>query len=577
QEVNVEMDTGNWPLGVCNMTLFNPEGYILATRTVFHSVADFNPPQISVKTDKDRYGSYQKIAMDLKLTDGRDGSPFKDRFCLSVRDAADYGTAFSGNILTDFLLSSDLKGCISNPEFYFQSDDEEHLKALDLLMMVQGWSTYSRYDWNIMSGASDYYEQRRLEDSLSVNGWILSNRRKKREMLKSGVNVFVTIQPHGSDKVEWARYTTEDIGYFGFNLKDYYGPADLRMLVEREESPGIYNPEPKARIKLERALVPDPRRIQQAETWIDAEHDAGKEMIEDIREPAHLSETVITRDGLVLPEVTIREKRRYIDYFTFHALDVEKDVETELDLGNYPPDVLGYLLKKGYTGYYNPEEGKDNAYYRRSYFTPGEDDPLTPEERPLTGQFLLDGIPVFWYVHNGNEFLYQGDYEEPWTIDTRDLTGILVFDSPAPLTEIRESVPLYMNLLRSHNVLPAILAMNGGVSTQKSTRYYLIDVQVKEDAQILSNKAKRNLGQRITTMQGFTTQRAEFYSPQYPEGPIEGDVDYRRTLYWNPNVITDEEGNARVEFYNNSYSTNFTVTGAGITASGTPYVLDEDF
>ena len=71
QEVNVEMDTGNWPLGVCNMTLFNPEGYILATRTVFHSVADFNPPQISVKTDKDRYGSYQKIAMDLKLTPHR--------------------------------------------------------------------------------------------------------------------------------------------------------------------------------------------------------------------------------------------------------------------------------------------------------------------------------------------------------------------------------------------------------------------------------------------------------------------------------------------------------------------------
>ena len=580
QEVNVELDTGNWPLGVCNMTLFNPEGYILATRALFHSVGNFSPPQISVKTDRNRYSSYQKISMDLKLTDGRDGTPFKDRFCISVRDAADYGTAFSGNILTDFLLSSDLKGCISNPEFYFQSDDETRLKALDLLMMVQGWSTYSRYDWKIMSGASDYYEQRRMEDSLSVNGWILSNRRKRKEMLKSGVSVFVTIQPQGSDKVEWARYTTEDIGYFGFNLKDYYGPADLLMLVEREESDGVYNPEPKARIKLERALVPEPRRIQRAETWTDREHDATKERIDDVSEPPYLTGSVITQDGLLLPEVTIRERRRYIDYFTFHALDVEKDVETELDLGNYPPDVLGYLLKKGYSGYYDPgkkEDEDDEAFYKRSYFTPGQDDPLTPEERPLTGQFLLDGIPVFWYVHNSNEFLYQGEYEEPWTLDTRDITGILVFDSPAPLAEIRESVPFYMKLLRSHNVMPAILAMNGGISTQKSIRYYLIDVQVKEDARILSNKAKRNLGQRITTMQGFTPQRAEFYSPQYPEGPIEGDVDYRRTLYWNPNVITDEEGNAHVEFYNNSYSTNFTVTGAGITASGTPYVLDADF
>jgi hypothetical protein len=32
-----------------------------------------------------------------------------------------------------------------------------------------------------------------------------------------------------------------------------------------------------------------------------------------------------------------------------------------------------------------------------------------------------------------------------------------------------------------------------------------------------------------------------------------------------------------VEFYNNSYSRNFKLTGAGITASGTPYVLDTGF
>jgi len=42
-------------------------------------------------------------------------------------------------------------------------------------------------------------------------------------------------------------------------------------------------------------------------------------------------------------------------------------------------------------------------------------------------------------------------------------------------------------------------------------------------------------------------------------------------------VITDSLGNAKVEFYNNSYSKGFNVTGAGITASGTPYVLDADF
>ena len=77
-------------------------------------------------------------------------------------------------------------------------------------------------------------------------------------------------------------------------------------------------------------------------------------------------------------------------------------------------------------------------------------------------------------------------------------------------------------------------------------------------------------------MQGYSPS-IDFFSPQYPDGPIHGDVDYRRTLYWNPNVITDTDGHASVEFYNNSYSTHFCVSGAGITASGNPYVLDAEF
>ena len=125
--------------------------------------------------------------------------------------------------------------------------------------------------------------------------------------------------------------------------------------------------------------------------------------------------------------------------------------------------------------------------------------------------------------------------------------------------------------------MDAIIAMNGGLSTDKLIRYRLVDIHVKNESDILSNKAKRNLGQRVGILDGFTIQTAQFYSPVYPEGPVPGDVDYRRTLYWNPNVVTDSLGHAEIEFYNNSYSTRFNVNGAGITRSGTPYNLDIDF
>ena len=48
------------------------------------------------------------------------------------------------NILTSFLLTSDLKGYIHNPAWYFSSDEDSVKTALDLVMMTNGWS---RFKW----------------------------------------------------------------------------------------------------------------------------------------------------------------------------------------------------------------------------------------------------------------------------------------------------------------------------------------------------------------------------------------------------------------------------------------------
>ena len=76
-----------------------------------------------------------------------------------------------------------------------------------------------------------------------------------------------------------------------------------------------------------------------------------------------------------------------------------------------------------------------------------------------------------------------------------------------------------------------------------------------------------NKNTRQTTFDGYS-EPMEFYAPEYPDGPIEGDADYRRTVYWNPDVKTDERGGAEVEFYNNGYSRSLSVSVEGITDSG---------
>ena len=70
-------------------------------------------------------------------------------------------------------------------------------------------------------------------------------------------------------------------------------------------------------------------------------------------------------------------------------------------------------------------------------------------------------------------------------------------------------------------------------------------------------------------LDGFAAP-AEFYSPDYSKQTLpEVPTDYRRTLYWNPNLKLDAEGRARVTLYNNSRTTQIEVEAAGQAADGT--------
>jgi hypothetical protein len=60
----------------------------------------------------------------------------------------------------------------------------------------------------------------------------------------------------------------------------------------------------------------------------------------------------------------------------------------------------------------------------------------------------------------------------------------------------------------------------------------------------------------------------EFYRVDYSLDPIPEQGDFRRTLYWNPSLVTDNEGRAKVEFYNNGFSRRLNVSAEGLTPKG---------
>ena len=63
---------------------------------------------------------------------------------------------------------------------------------------------------------------------------------------------------------------------------------------------------------------------------------------------------------------------------------------------------------------------------------------------------------------------------------------------------------------------------------------------------------------------------ADFYHPDYStHRPSPEQADYRRTLYWNPNLKLDAEGKAQVQFYNNARTTRLCIEAAGLSPDGT--------
>ena len=72
-------------------------------------------------------------------------------------------------------------------------------------------------------------------------------------------------------------------------------------------------------------------------------------------------------------------------------------------------------------------------------------------------------------------------------------------------------------------------------------------------------------GLRRTHFEGYS-QCETFQMEDYSKiPPME---DFRRTLYWQPDVKTDSEGKAKIEFYNNSSCREMFISVEGMTPDG---------
>ena len=127
--------------GINHLLLVNPQGKILAERLFF--LRDDGAPRCRLEMKQFAATPRTPVKGIISLR-APDGTPLDGTCSVSVVRGAFEDWQPSDGITSYFGLSSELKGRINRPDYYFDPDipEEERDAALDILMMVQGWRYY---------------------------------------------------------------------------------------------------------------------------------------------------------------------------------------------------------------------------------------------------------------------------------------------------------------------------------------------------------------------------------------------------------------------------------------------------
>jgi len=496
-----------FPNGMVQLTLFNKSFSPVAERLVF---VKQNNQKIQISLTDTTADSQKPWMKRFKLlaTDAA-GKPITGAFSLAVTDAGKvaYEENSEISIFSNLLLTSDLKGYIEQPNYYFSDTVKE--KHLDNLMLTQGWR---RFIWqDVLAG--NYKAPLFKPEQGNVSGIVIDG--KKRPVAGAHVNLYIK----GENAI--ALDTVSDIkGKFVF--EGVFLNKEERFLITANDEKG------KAKYtvvadKLD--TVAPPKIVWYPFTpysgFISYLESAGK----DYKEMQNLG--LLNQSEKLLDEVNVAEKKQATvkESALKHSANLSgkgraNTVITFLDLvpcGGIT-DLAGCLISIGKL---------NNIFYDASknrFFARQANDPLWGGS-PMA--IVVNGAPV----REG----YQGSMSE--------IASIEILKSTA------------------YSAVYGSAGSGGAIIITTKTGDVDYDAYVREFYGGKDGRSKINLS---TTSYA---RRREFYTPAY--GVVKPQIaDLRSTIYWKPNVVTDKDGRATIEFLTGGARGNYRVIIEGLDING---------
>ena len=195
--------------GVSQLTIFNNEKQPVCERLYFIQPAH---KTTSINSTKNEYG----VRENVSLTVGIPGVE-KSNVSLAVFQTDSLQKPDEENILSYIWLSSELKGNIEQPGYYF-NEGREVKKTADLLMLTHGWR---RFNWETILNSDPVFKI-----PYDNTGHLITAKLVDKTTNRPARNVQAFLSIPGSKYKLYTALSGND-GMVSFDVKDYYGPGEV--------------------------------------------------------------------------------------------------------------------------------------------------------------------------------------------------------------------------------------------------------------------------------------------------------------------------------------------------------------
>ncbi len=237
-QLNFSGSTTDFPTGVLTLSILDDRLQPIVERPFFHHPASGTSP-LSMKLAKDSYATREKVKVYLALGQDPD-RPLVGAFSATVVRLDSMKQDIAPNILSTLLLSSDIRGFIESPGYYF-SDGVPKRQDLDYLLLTQGWRSI---DWTALDTTKVLPYSR--EYGIKVSGY---TRKIGRNTPEAGATVRLFPKMNLYDYKETR--SAED-GYFEFDdllftdrrgfvvsAKDKKGSNRIALHLDKQDLPEV--------------------------------------------------------------------------------------------------------------------------------------------------------------------------------------------------------------------------------------------------------------------------------------------------------------------------------------------------